>query len=994
MATTIWQLDNFALGMHTEPGKQRGGSRYAADINNLEVDGDGWLRLRPNFLKVGTGGENITGLDASNEYLFILRDDGNLYIRSLDDLETETEIPGVSDLSGRISVISDYRDYIVLTSEGSDQGFWVDLREGETLQAHPLGIDKPISEDWTATKYPSDQLVDDTDDDDLVLRGPSIFVAYAISYVRTFEQIVGERDTTELFNNMESDLSDPVGFIFKRLDFKNDDHGPSTASTYQMASFDFSPLYTEATVLPLSLGRAYKTSGGTENTTNLREESPGGLRIGYLENEEGELITALTDLEDTEKIVVRPASGDDVVITLSADNAVVDNPATPDAGGFLSIAMANYTITGTFVADTVYNLYPANADGTIKETEIQITSNLPEQITGINIYRSFAIRENVDAASFDRITDLLLNNQDDLDLSELVYRKIAYIPKDDLNMSFADGIFAVKGDNQDQIINSGDVDGSSEYDEITGYRPYYHTIDFELANFTGVIAHLPPELGIKIDYAWYVDVLTALGLEGISVNVYGEGFPIQGIVADSTSLLPILTREENAVYFYKWSDQVYLRAGENKRIPSEVKQFYLHDDRIWGAAGNRLVYSNFDFGDLKLWAFPTRNAVRRSRPGRIDFVAEHREVLLFGGRDGLYRLTGVDPSNFNSDEISRTGPIDGYSWNATINALGYIGENGFYLTDAAQTQYVSKIALDKFFENKRARRGTMLFFSDDTFLFNVGLQLAQEIAFTWLDEDPIDLDIGNIKTDSIAWRQGDPTIEGFGLDDIDILFYSDANAQHQITSDDDNYNIGDQTLAEIITLTNFVDNDNGRGTFDINIDASGITQNELSMLRRVYIRLRVNQNRHPIVDHLFRYEDGYWTRWTDAEIKQVATAGIDWTRYWLTDGTGELVELEWNEENDDTELEWWWQSNWISGRAAGVQNQSKLFSTFCLSAASGTEMKLETWVDNDEEPVEVEFTSRDDLYFQKIPIQRNGERLRFRLSGTGAPRIRGIQIET
>ena len=57
-------------------------------------------------------------------------------------------------------------------------------------------------------------------------------------------------------------------------------------------------------------------------------------------------------------------------------------------------------------------------------------------------------------------------------------------------------------------------------------------------------------------------------------------------------------------------------------------------------------------------------------------------------------------------------------------------------------------------------------------------------------------------------------------------------------------------------------------------------------------------------------------------------------------------------------------------------------------------MKLETWVGNDEEPVEVEFTSRDDLYFQKIPIQRNGERLRFRLSGIGAPRIRGMQIET
>ena len=76
----------------------------------------------------------------------------------------------------------------------------------------------------------------------------------------------------------------------------------------------------------------------------------------------------------------------------------------------------------------------------------------------------------------------------------------------------------------------------------------------------------------------------------------------------------------------------------------------------------------------------------------------------------------------------------------------------------------------------------------------------------------------------------------------------------------------------------------------------------------------------------------------------------DWTRYWLTDGTGELVELEWNEENTDTELEWWWESNWISGRSAGVQNEHKQFRELALSAKSGTPMKLETWVGNDESP--------------------------------------------
>ena len=311
-------------------------------------------------------------------------------------------------------------------------------------------------------------------------------------------------------------------------------------------------------------------------------------------------------------------------------------------------------------------------------------------------------------------------------------------------------------------------------------------------------------------------------------------------------------------------------------MPSDVKQFFLYTDRLWGAAGDRLVYSDFDAANLKLWAFPTRNTIRRSRPGRIDFVAEHREVLLFGGRDGLYRLTGLTPADFNSDEISRTGPLDGYSWGATINAFGYAGENGLYLTDAAGVEYISKLSLDKFFRNKRARRGTMLFFSDDTFLFSVGLQP---------------------------------------------------------------------------------------------VDGEGIT------------------------DYLFRYEDGYWSRWAETDIKQVVSVGADWTRYWLTSGAGELIELEWNEENTDTELPFHWESNYITGRRAGVQNEMKLFNAFCISAASGTEFVLKTWVENDEQPTEVSFTSRDDNYLQKIPIQRYGRRLKFRLEGTGQVLIRGIQLE-
>ena len=49
-----WQLDNFALGMHTEPAKTQGGERYAAEIQNLRVDSDGWLRERSAVEALGS----------------------------------------------------------------------------------------------------------------------------------------------------------------------------------------------------------------------------------------------------------------------------------------------------------------------------------------------------------------------------------------------------------------------------------------------------------------------------------------------------------------------------------------------------------------------------------------------------------------------------------------------------------------------------------------------------------------------------------------------------------------------------------------------------------------------------------------------------------------------------------------------------------------------------------------------------------------------------
>ena len=375
----IWELSNFSLGIHTEPGRVQGGERYAADLNNLMVDEDGWLILRSNFKTVGPGGAPITGIAASNTHLFILRNTGRLYCRPLDDLTDEQEIEGVHYLSGRLSVVSAYRDYIMLTSEGDDQGFWVDFREGKPRVANTLGINVPtdtyesIGVDgftwgFNAQSWIDDRpafgisVVDSLDGQDGTT-GPKILVAYAISFVRQFEAGLGEVQPDELFNGMESNYLSNIQPIILRRPVINDDK----SNFYQIVTFDFSTLINNRPILPSHiLSRQYKFSSGVENTHFLRIDSPGGIRIGYTEIEEGDLLTRLTSLENGEKIVCRTSSGSDVIITLTAANAVVDTSATPQPGGFISIDEDNYTQTGTFLIDAVYALYPANADGSLK----------------------------------------------------------------------------------------------------------------------------------------------------------------------------------------------------------------------------------------------------------------------------------------------------------------------------------------------------------------------------------------------------------------------------------------------------------------------------------------------------------------------------------------------------------------------------------------------------------------------------------------------------
>ena len=322
----------------------------------------------------------------------------------------------------------------------------------------------------------------------------------------------------------------------------------------------------------------------------------------------------------------------------------------------------------------------------------------------------------------------------------------------------------------------------------------------------------------------------------------------------------------------EWGNGIPLE-NYNNRMPSGVKSIHYHQGRIFAPTGDRLVFTGYGGTIPKFWTFPPNNFIRHVNSGRVDFCVSHREVLLFGGADGLFRLTGRDVYDFEADQISAAGPLDGYSWGVMKDTLGFLGNRGLYLTDASSVEFISDEALDGFFDAQVVKRGSVVFLQDNAILFFVSLQ-------------PVD--------------------------------------------------------------------------------------------------------KKEITDYIFAFDDRHWVRWSGEPVGQIAVLG---GKFYAGGGTV-LQEIEWYAgESTDPELAWAWESNFIHGQESGAGNLTKRFAELLLSAAEGTRITLKTWVDNQKRPTEQKIITRDDLYFQRIPIERIGKRLRFRLEGKGPVEIRGIQIE-
>ena len=118
---------------------------------------------------------------------------------------------------------------------------------------------------------------------------------------------------------------------------------------------------------------------------------------------------------------------------------------------------------------------------------------------------------------------------------------------------------------------------------------------------------------------------------------------------------------------------------DNSRMPPSISQIERFNDRLFGANGNELRFSDVRNLTPRWHAWPVINAITTGQ--RIEFCAEYRGMLLFGAADNLHRLSGTSPQTFRYDRISARGPASPHAWSVLEKAFGFVGSDGLYLTD-------------------------------------------------------------------------------------------------------------------------------------------------------------------------------------------------------------------------------------------------------------------------------------------------------------------------
>ena len=172
-----------------------------------------------------------------------------------------------------------------------------------------------------------------------------------------------------------------------------------------------------------------------------------------------------------------------------------------------------------------------------------------------------------------------------------------------------------------------------------------------------------------------------------------------------------------------WQEQPEFADGKGpkayERLPATTKTLFFYNDRVWAPQGDALRYSEVEFGNLQTWTYPPQNSIRR--PSRIDFAGSFNETLLFGGEDGLWRLTGTDAYNFQIGRLSSQGPLDGYAWEQIKQGLAFLSQKSIHVTDTVQVLKISQ-PLDDLFLTHQIEQGSVLYLPDERNLYALKLK--------------------------------------------------------------------------------------------------------------------------------------------------------------------------------------------------------------------------------------------------------------------------------
>ena len=205
MNRLTWESFSFIPGIHSYHEYQAGGDVFARDMANLRADQNGYLRQRNPTREVGS---SASGVANDPRFLWFVRN-GNLYYEYLDgSVRGRRVVHGIyGSLAGRLWVVSEFRDFVIIKTESDDRGYWVDVRD-DMFRAYPLGYKVPQLPDISFVNVSGD--------------GRSFSVGgiyiFALTVARGFSTHTGRlldkefNVSEELFNGTESN---PVYFVVK-----------------------------------------------------------------------------------------------------------------------------------------------------------------------------------------------------------------------------------------------------------------------------------------------------------------------------------------------------------------------------------------------------------------------------------------------------------------------------------------------------------------------------------------------------------------------------------------------------------------------------------------------------------------------------------------------------------------------------------------------------------------------------------------------------------